>query len=541
MNTEIAVSVRNVSKKFSLNRNPLDSLLRLLPFRRKREDTAFWALRDISFDVPRGTTVGILGRNGSGKSTLLQIIYSVLQPTTGTVWRNGKTSALLELGAGFNPAFTGRANVLMHAALMGLSKGEIKRKFPQIEAFADIGAFIDQPVKCYSSGMFIRLAFAVAISGDPDILIVDEALAVGDARFQHKCYQQFLDFQRAGKTILLVTHDMQAVVKHCQHALLLENGRLIGRGEPNAIVNRYYELLFTGSTNGYSAVPILVRPGYKGFNIVHFGMKHYGLAEALGSFDLAEASTAELTRLEKEGHCVIGESLGDVKLLVDQITPAQQDHGPGKPPAGGKGTTQIGPDCERSPLEQFLEEVPDTDVCPRRPSYNKNEHRFGDRRGEIVDYLLVAGAEDDIVTMQSGEVLTIYFKVRLCQTVERPLVGIALKTVDGLLVYGTNSRMQKFPVQPACADEVVVYRFAMRLTLPPGDLFIDLGFGENRPPDDNPSDIRCDVIHLCVQEKDSFTGLANLEATFQEVARTGSAAQTRGGAIGAEHTASLVA
>ena len=170
---------------------------------RRKYHKEYWALRDVNFDVPKGKTVGIVGRNGSGKSTLLQIIAGILTPTKGNVEVNGKVSVLLELGSGFNPDFTGRENVMVNGTVNGFSEEEMKERLPLIEEFADIGEFIDQPIKIYSSGMFVRLAFACAINIDPDILIIDEALSVGDAKFQHKCYNKFLEFQEAGKTIFI--------------------------------------------------------------------------------------------------------------------------------------------------------------------------------------------------------------------------------------------------------------------------------------------------------------------------------------------------
>ena len=241
-----AISVENVSKKFRLFNSHKERLMELLhPFNRKYH-REFWALKDINFIVEKGSTVGILGRNGSGKSTLLQIIASVMKPTSGAVKIDGKISALLELGAGFNPELTGRSNVLFNGAIMGYSGEEMKERVRLIEEFADIGDYIDQPVKFYSSGMFIRLAFAAAINVSPDILIIDEALAVGDAKFQQKCYKKFIEFQEEGKTILFVSHSADSIVRHCDHAVLLENGGVFAQGKPKDVINTYHEILFTG-------------------------------------------------------------------------------------------------------------------------------------------------------------------------------------------------------------------------------------------------------------------------------------------------------
>ncbi len=247
MNTDIAISVRNVSKKFRLFSSPQERLLEALhPFRKKYHQE-FWALKDVSFNVRRGEIIGIMGRNGTGKSTLLQIICSVMQATKGDVWVNGRISALLELGAGFNPEFTGRDNVILNGAIMGFPRKEMLRKLPEIEAFADIGKFFYHPVKTYSSGMFVRVAFAAAIHIDPEILIVDEALSVGDAKFQHRCFQRIRDFMEQGKSILVVSHNTDTLLRICHRGVVLDEGRLRHEGSISSAVDCYAELLY-GST-----------------------------------------------------------------------------------------------------------------------------------------------------------------------------------------------------------------------------------------------------------------------------------------------------
>lgn len=241
-----AISLRGVSKKYQLYESLSHRVYEALHPFKKKYHREFWALRDVNLEIPRGATVGILGVNGSGKSTLLQIICSILQPTTGTVAVHGRVAALIELGAGFNPDLTGRENAEINCAVMGLDGKAVRERLPGIEAFADIGEFFDQPVKTYSSGMFMRVAFATAISVDPDILVIDEALAVGDARFQQKCFRKFRDFQSAGKTILLVTHDRFAVPRLCSYGVLLHKGRVLRAGAPNEVTDHYSYLLTHG-------------------------------------------------------------------------------------------------------------------------------------------------------------------------------------------------------------------------------------------------------------------------------------------------------
>ncbi len=241
MEPELAVRVDRLAKCYQIYNRPGDRLLQ--SFLRRRLYREFWALTDLSLDIRRGEVVGVLGRNGSGKSTLLQILAGTLEATTGTVNVDGRVAALLELGAGFNPEFTGLENVYLNAAILGLSREETERRLDDILAFADIGAFVQQPVKHYSSGMYVRLAFAVAACVDPDVLLVDEALAVGDVRFQSKCFRHFRKLVDAGKTIVLVTHSTEQVVRHCSRAIMLDGGRLLADGEPRAIVNRYLSLM----------------------------------------------------------------------------------------------------------------------------------------------------------------------------------------------------------------------------------------------------------------------------------------------------------
>ena len=247
----IAIRVNNLSKCYHIYDRPQDRLkqsivpkLRSLvgrnPNRYYRE---FWALNDVSFEVGRGETVGIIGRNGSGKSTLLQMICGTLEPTSGSVETNGRVAALLELGAGFNPEFTGRENVYMNATVLGLTQNEIDARFNEIAAFADIGDFIEQPVKHYSSGMYARLAFAVAINVDPSILIVDEALAVGDEPFQRKCFARIEEIKRNGGTILFVSHASNAIVALCDRAILIHGGEQLIVGEPKKVTAWYQKLM----------------------------------------------------------------------------------------------------------------------------------------------------------------------------------------------------------------------------------------------------------------------------------------------------------
>jgi ABC-type polysaccharide/polyol phosphate transport system ATPase subunit len=237
------LQVQNVSKVYRLYRRPVDRLLDALPFTRNHSPTEFWALRDVTLNVDRGEVFGIVGPNGSGKSTLLQIVSGILDPTRGRVLTQGRIAALLELGAGFNPEFTGRENVFLNGEILGMPRREMERVFPEIEKFAEIGKFLDRPVKEYSSGMYVRLAFATAIHVDPEILIVDEALAVGDAIFANRCIKKFEELKSRGVTVLFVSHDLGLVKRLCDRAALMVDGRVAAIGSPNEVVNRYVGLV----------------------------------------------------------------------------------------------------------------------------------------------------------------------------------------------------------------------------------------------------------------------------------------------------------
>lgn len=240
----VVIRVEDLSKVYRTFSNPIDRLKQWVVGDRRQLYQESWALRDISFDIRRGETVGLVGRNGAGKSTLLQVLAGTLRPSSGQALVRGRVSALLELGAGFNGDFSGRDNLYMNAAILGLSRQEIDERMAAVIEFADIGDYIDMPVRTYSSGMYVRLAFSLAISVEPDILIVDEALSVGDEGFQNKCFARIRDFQEAGGTLFFVSHSPQAVIQFCRRALLFDGGGLLLDGEPKSVIDQFHRLVF---------------------------------------------------------------------------------------------------------------------------------------------------------------------------------------------------------------------------------------------------------------------------------------------------------
>ncbi|MDY5577684.1 MAG: ABC transporter ATP-binding protein [Lachnospiraceae bacterium] len=241
--SEVVIKAENLTKMYKMYDKPSDRFKETFSIGKKNYYKEFYAMNNVSFEICEGETVGIIGRNGSGKSTLLKMLTGVLNPTSGLINVNGKVSALLELGAGFNQEFTGMENIFLNGTIMNIPRSEMEKRVPDILAFADIGEHINQPVKTYSSGMFVRLAFAVAINVEPDILIVDEALAVGDTHFQLKCMDKFVEFMKAGKTILFVSHDINSIKRFCKRSIWLNQGTLIMDGNTDEVTDHYLDFL----------------------------------------------------------------------------------------------------------------------------------------------------------------------------------------------------------------------------------------------------------------------------------------------------------
>ena len=435
---DIAIRVQGLSKCYGIYANPHDRLKqfilprlqRLIGQASKQYFREFWALKDVSFEIKKGETVGIIGRNGSGKSTLLQMICGTLNPTSGSIQTNGRIAALLELGSGFNPEFTGRENVYMNAAVLGLSKEEVDERFDDIAAFADIGQFIDQPVKTYSSGMVVRLAFAVQSQVEPDILVVDEALSVGDAKFQAKCFERLRQLKENGTSILLVTHSSEQIVTHCSTAILLNNGAQLETGEPRHVVNRYMDLLF------------------------------------------GKEKTAIQTESKRHSE-VPAASCTAIAYQLSQLE----------------------------------------DCFATRHGYNPYEYRWGDGAATILDYYLTTDDETYPSAISTGQRVTLAVSIKFHRDFYRPILGITIKTKEGVTVYGVNSETLE------CGDFLKLGRggsvaqvetvFTCRLA--PGDYFVSLGIASKYGEDVIPHDRRYDSVYLQIRPNSLFFGLADLE------------------------------
>jgi lipopolysaccharide transport system ATP-binding protein len=430
MSSEVIIRTTNLSKKYRVYNRPIDRVLESVMHRTgiRRGETRFReleALKPLDIEIFRGETVGIIGQNGSGKSTLLQIVSGTLYPTTGEVEVNGRLSALLELGAGFNPNFTGRENAYLNGSIMGFSRSEMAEKFDDILEFSGIGNFIDQPVKTYSSGMYVRLAFAVAIHMDPDVLVVDEALSVGDVRFQNKCFRKLRELKERGTTTLFVTHSSDLIVRHCDRALLLEQGSIHTIGDPADVVHEYLNLLFSNEI--------------------------------------------------------------------------------------GQVTTDLASDDGLEHEENGLISNRDIDGCSLHPSYNHAEYRWGDQRGVIQDYLLTINGEQAGVVCKSGDAVDLLLRVIYREDVLNPILGLTVKTADGIVVYGANTRDRKLEVPAGKAGSELLVRYRFPISLIGGDYFISVGLADDDEHKDNLAvDRRYDMIHLQVRSEQGDFGIAAL-------------------------------
>lgn len=492
--SEPAIVVRNVSKKYRLFESERDRLKEALHPFSKNYHKEFWALQEISFEVLRGQTVGILGGNGSGKSTLLQIIAGIMQQTSGEVIVNGRISALLELGAGFNPDFTGRENSIFQAEVVGLSRKEIEKRIPEIEKFADIGEFFDQPVKTYSSGMFVRVAFAAAINIDPDILIIDEALSVGDAKFQNKCFQKLNEFKEKMKTIILVTHDMESVTRLCDYAVLLEHGRVVKKGKPNEITNIYFDILF-----GDGATKLIKSIG--NYNILALRGTYYALPHALGEVN---PYTADYESLEG---VVIGKSMGEIETLLKKSIKTNS-------------ISEVASHGLENKLEIFLESIPIIDNCINRRSYNENESRTGDKRAEILDYLLIRDDDYDPVEIKTWDNIKIYIKILFHQFFQLPVYGFTIKTIDGIKIFGTNTWLDKIDIPPVSDGEVVNFCYEIKMSISGGDFFVTLAIANRLENQIVLADHRTDLIHIRVQlGKEGDNGFVDMDTKSQSISK----------------------
>ena len=428
-----AIKVDNVTKVYKLYERPIDRLKETLRPGHKEYHRKFYALNNISFDVEEGQFVGIIGTNGSGKSTILKIITGVLTPTQGEVTVNGRVSALLELGAGFNMEYTGIENIYMNGTMMGYSRQEMDQKLPEILEFADIGDFVYQPCKTYSSGMFVRLAFALAINVDPEILIVDEALAVGDVFFQAKCYKKINEIRESGTTVILVTHDMGTIIKYCDKVVVLNRGQFIAEGDPGKMVDLYKKILA-----GQFSEKDLEGIGQKA-----------DFADQL--LKETEAKTAEGNQQEGAAGTP-GSKVGMVSNPADKDSDEAVD-GQTRPASAAMGT------------ETWMDKL----------STNAQQLKYGNGAAEIIDVGIFDHKNELSNLLLKGKPWTLKMKVRFTGQVKDPIFAFTIKDSKGTEITGTNSMIEGCDTGVAQPGDVMVATFEQKMDLQGKDYLLSLG------------------------------------------------------------------
>jgi len=491
----IVISVNNISKAYRIWQTPASRLTspllagvgrvvfgdtvpgRALARRASSGYRDFRALKDISFEVRRGEAVGIIGRNGSGKSTLLQIIAGTLQLTSGSVRVNGRVAALLELGSGFNLEFTGRENVFLNCAILGLTREEVEQRFDAIAAFADIGDFINQPVRTYSSGMVVRLAFAVAAHVDPGILIVDEALSVGDARFQLKCARAIDRFIERGVTLLFVSHDASMVKRLCSRALLLEGGRVLYAGIPNDVVNLYSKLMADGGSAEALASDIAALQGGQ-------AESHPTVAAAIAAPATPGLAAAPPTATESE--------IDTLRLRLKAMETVWRSH------------------LHKPELAQRVEKLLQNERLHVQAS--GKEFSYGGELGRILDLVILDADGQPRTWFNSGEPVTVRTLVEAAEVFPEPIFSLTIKNTAGVEIYATNTLYSKQPAAAMAAGARREMEFSFGLNLMPGHYFVSVGFTHFVGEELVVIHRRYDAVKIEVHGTDRTYGIANLWA-----------------------------
>lgn len=484
MTNEIIIQAEKLSKAYRIWANPgarlkspmlnaaaavfpKDSWLRrAFMSRSARGYRDFYALRNFDFAIRRGEAIGIVGRNGSGKSTLLQLIAGTLTPTSGQLSVRGRVSALLELGSGFNPEFTGRENVFINGAILGLSRDEMAERFDAIAEFAEIGDFIDQPVRIYSSGMLMRLAFAVAAHVDPDILIVDEALSVGDARFQLKCARAIDRFIAQGVTLLFVSHDASLVKRLCHRAVLLERGRLVFEGKPNDVVNLYSKLLIDGNTT--------------------------------------ESLQTDIAALRERPAPALPASTSPFPAQPDAADPSSP---PSTSPIVRPSFPAASSRNERHAQALLKDEREHVQVSGQ-------EFCYGGELGCIHSVVALDEVGDARTWYSTGERVTLRMVVESREALHEPIYALTIKSSSGVEIYGTNTLFSRQPAPALRGGEKREVDFILPLDLMPGSYFLSFGFTHFVGDKLVVVQRRYDAIKIDVHGVDRTFGIANLRAAI---------------------------
>ena len=422
----IAIKADNISKMYKLYDRPIDRLKEALKLTKEVKFRPHYALNNVSFQVEKGETVGIIGVNGAGKSTVLKIITGVLNQTSGNLEINGRISALLELGAGFNLEYTGIENVYLNGTMIGFSREEIDRKMDSILEFADIGDFVHQPVKTYSSGMFVRLAFAVAINIEPEILIVDEALSVGDVFFQAKCYKKFEEFKKEGRTILFVSHDLSSISKYCDRVVLLNKGEKVGEGTPKEMINLYKKIL----------VNQLDEKDIEKLD----ENKENPLEDEKKSARLEESDLMDTKEIEDKKNLELEEAISKAKMEITNKNIFKQN-------SSEKGKLNLNPNCSD----------------------------YGTKEVEIIDFAIYDSEGNLTSSLLKEEKFAVAIKLKVHEPIYNPIVAFTITNLKGEDISGTNTFYEGKEVDFSRKGEEVVVSFIQRMDIQGGEYLLSLG------------------------------------------------------------------
>ena len=476
---EKIISVDQVSKVYRLYDKPIDRLLESISLRKKSYHKDFYALRDISFSVGRGEAVGIIGTNGSGKSTMLKIITGVLSATTGKVESRGSICALLELGAGFNQDYTGIENIYMNGTMMGFSKAEMDEKLPAILEFADIGDFVYQPVKSYSSGMFVRLAFALYISIDPEVLIVDEALSVGDVFFQAKCYHRMDELKRKGTTILMVTHDLGSVMKYCDRVVLFHKGEKVGEGLPGQMVDKYKKILAGKDPH---AEQFMEEQNF------------------LGNVDDQRSGTAKAGNAGSGGAGGTNGTAGSTETNEN----AGSD--------SGRNAGEAGEHAESASPEAGQHSQKPTGFMKDHLTLNPSSQQYGNGKAEILDFGVLDKDGRPGNVLLKGEEFSIKERIVFHDDIAAPIFTFTIKDKRGMDLSGTNTLFEGKEIPAVKKGDEYYCTFTQRMNLQGGEYLLSISCTGFEEGEHTVYDRKYDITSITVLSNKNTVGIYDMES-----------------------------
>lgn len=494
---EKIISVDQVSKVYRLYDKPIDRLLESISLRKKSYHKDFYALRDISFSVGRGEAVGIIGTNGSGKSTMLKIITGVLSATTGKVESRGSICALLELGAGFNQDYTGIENIYMNGTMMGFSKAEMDEKLPAILEFADIGDFVYQPVKSYSSGMFVRLAFALYISIDPEVLIVDEALSVGDVFFQAKCYHRMDELKRKGTTILMVTHDLGSVMKYCDRVVLFHKGEKVGEGLPGQMVDKYKKILAGKDPH---AEQFMEEQNFLG----NVDGEATGTVNASGTTgqDASTGNAGTTGAEDKAGKTGAG-TAGTTEKNVGKGIAAT---------AGTANTVDTADIAEPAFLEAGQHSPKPTGFMKDHLTLNPSSQQYGNGKAEILDFGVLDKDGRPSNVLLKGEEFSIKERIVFHDDIAAPIFTFTIKDKRGMDLSGTNTLFEGKEIPAVKKGDEYFCTFTQRMNLQGGEYLLSISCTGFEEGEHTVYDRKYDITSITVLSNKNTVGIYDMES-----------------------------